>query len=185
MKEKGYRLVRYADDFLIMCDTLEQAESAHLDAAKFLNDELGLKIHPIDNKIRNSKTKIVRPEKEEFSFLSVEFDGKNIFPKREKISNLKKRIRYSLFKYRHEPEKLLQSIKDLTNRLISIYSYTDIQRYFAEIDSFIDRQVFKFLFKRDLISDNNTGLLTLEDRQKFQVLRCQDILGKKTQQQNA
>ena len=56
-------LVRYADDFVVLCESREQAEEAHRRAAALLAD-LGLELHP-------DKTRVVdlREGKEGFDFL--------------------------------------------------------------------------------------------------------------------
>lgn len=60
-------LVRYADDFVVMCETAEQAEQAHRIAAALLGD-LGLELHP-------DKTRVVdlREGREGFDFLGCHF----------------------------------------------------------------------------------------------------------------
>lgn len=60
-------LVRYADDFVVLCSTRSQAERAQQRAAAFLGD-LGLELHP-------DKTRVVdlREGKEGFDFLGCHF----------------------------------------------------------------------------------------------------------------
>lgn len=45
MKEKGFAVVRYADDAVILCRTKEQAEEAYDAAKTILEDELQLRMH--------------------------------------------------------------------------------------------------------------------------------------------
>ena len=60
-------LVRYADDFVVICQTMEQAEQAHARAAALLGG-LGLDLHP-------DKTRVVdlREGREGFDFLGCHF----------------------------------------------------------------------------------------------------------------
>ena len=60
-------LVRYADDFVVICQTMEQAEQAHARAAALLGG-LGLVLHP-------DKTRVVdlREGREGFDFLGCHF----------------------------------------------------------------------------------------------------------------
>jgi retron-type reverse transcriptase len=53
MERAGVQLTRYADDWLAVCRTREEAERALASARAVLEDELGLRIHP-------EKTRIVR-----------------------------------------------------------------------------------------------------------------------------
>jgi RNA-directed DNA polymerase len=67
-KEHGVgEVVRYADDFVVLCSTQEQAEEAHRRATALLGD-LGLRLHP-------DKTRVVdlREGKEGFDFLGCHF----------------------------------------------------------------------------------------------------------------
>ena len=61
------KLVRYADDFVVMCKTLDQAEQAASIAERLLG-ELGLRLHP-------DKTRVVdlRAGRDGFDFLGCHF----------------------------------------------------------------------------------------------------------------
>ncbi|WP_263364583.1 reverse transcriptase domain-containing protein, partial [Paenibacillus arenilitoris] len=61
MTERGHRLTRYADDFVICCKTQKGAERVLKSVVKLLEREMGLKVHP-------EKTKIVNSKKETFVF---------------------------------------------------------------------------------------------------------------------
>lgn len=45
MEQSGYRMVRYADDFVILCQTKQQAQSA-LDVVAAWTAQAGLTLHP-------------------------------------------------------------------------------------------------------------------------------------------
>jgi hypothetical protein len=61
MIEAGYRLTRWADDFVVVCRTRQEAEAALVMAEKFLREKLGVGLHP-------EKTRIVHVE-QGFEFL--------------------------------------------------------------------------------------------------------------------
>jgi RNA-directed DNA polymerase len=77
MLERGFNLVRYADDFVVMCESEERACRAH-DSAKVILETLGLKIHALDEP--HSKSKIGYFSKHGLMFLGVMFEGKDVFP---------------------------------------------------------------------------------------------------------
>ena len=56
MIEAGYRLTRWADDFVVVCRTRQEAEAALVMAEKFLREKLGVSLHP-------EKTRIVHVER--------------------------------------------------------------------------------------------------------------------------
>ena len=45
MADRGYRMVRYADDFVILCRTAEEADAALGEVRAWVN-EAGLALHP-------------------------------------------------------------------------------------------------------------------------------------------
>jgi group II intron reverse transcriptase/maturase len=81
--EAGYSLIRYADDFVILCATRQQAEAAWRMAERLLR-RLGLALNP-------DKTRIVHRD-EGFTFLGYTFtrDGKR--PRREALESLRARL---------------------------------------------------------------------------------------------
>jgi len=67
MAQQGLEMVRYADDFVILCRTREDAEAA-LALVRAWAAEAGLTLHP-------DKTRIVDSRTESFAFLGYEFRG--------------------------------------------------------------------------------------------------------------
>ncbi|MCA8996252.1 MAG: hypothetical protein KDA80_04685 [Planctomycetaceae bacterium] len=61
MAESGYEMVRYADDFTILCQLAEQAQTALALVQRWTTDN-GLTLHP-------EKTWIVNVDAESFEFL--------------------------------------------------------------------------------------------------------------------
>ena len=53
MTTKDYTYIRYADDFIVVCRTKEDAVQAFKDAASFLKNHLHLQLNPDDNPIKN------------------------------------------------------------------------------------------------------------------------------------
>jgi RNA-directed DNA polymerase len=83
MSEAGFKLIRYADDFIVVCKSKEDAYKAYQFAIDELENKLGLNLHPLGD---SNKTRIVDPRQSEFSFLSIKFDGEKytIYPKKVK-----------------------------------------------------------------------------------------------------
>lgn len=138
--DANYSLVRYADDFIVIFDSTENAEDGYEVIAKLLRDEFSLAIHPLGDK--NAKTEIVNPSRNEFSFLSIKFDGKNVYPGRETVGRLKASIKQVVRKGSLDSE-LFKSIYETIEKWIAIYSYLDIERYFDEIDAFVKFELTK------------------------------------------
>src|SRR5215475_14972990 len=51
MAEEGLRLTRWADDFVVLCQTREEAQRALAMAERFLREALGVELHPRKTRI--------------------------------------------------------------------------------------------------------------------------------------
>lgn len=89
MLSEGFGLIRYADDFIVMCKTKEEAARAYEVAREEIETKLGLQLYHLEDD--NSKTRIIRPAREKFSFLSIQFDGKEVFPTKEKLVSISRK----------------------------------------------------------------------------------------------
>jgi RNA-directed DNA polymerase len=81
----GYQMVRYADDFVILCRTPEEAQQALALIGEWVSAN-GLTLHP-------TKTKIVDSRTEGFDFLGYHFRGKLRLPRPKSLKKLKDTLR--------------------------------------------------------------------------------------------
>ncbi|HUP73078.1 MAG TPA: group II intron reverse transcriptase/maturase [Acidimicrobiales bacterium] len=102
------KLVRYADDFVVLCKTRAQAEDAHRLASEMLG-ELGLRLHP-------DKTRVVdlRDGREGFDFLGCHFRARMS----GRLWEQQRIVRYYLHRWpsARSMKRARQRIKDLTSR---------------------------------------------------------------------
>jgi RNA-directed DNA polymerase len=85
MAESGFAMTRYADDFVILCRSREEADRA-LAKVKQWVEENGLTLHP-------TKTKVVDSRTEGFDFLGYTFRGRLRLPRKKSMDKLKDSIR--------------------------------------------------------------------------------------------
>lgn len=138
--KSDYSLIRYADDFIVIFKSEEDAKKGYEAISIFLKDEFSLKIHPLE--ANNGKTEIIDPQKKEMSFLSIKFDGINIYPSKEAVHKLKSIISETI-KDAELDSNLYKAIDQTIEKWLSIYSYLDIERYFNDIDIFLISQLTK------------------------------------------
>jgi RNA-directed DNA polymerase len=81
----GFAMVRYADDFVILCRSRQDAERA-LGLVQEWVETNGLTLHP-------TKTRIVEAANEGFSFLGYEFRGKLRLPRKKSLAKFKDTLR--------------------------------------------------------------------------------------------
>jgi RNA-directed DNA polymerase len=85
MARQGYEMVRYADDFVILCQTQEQARQALAEVQAWVR-EAGLTLHP-------DKTRIVDAATDPFEFLGFRFDKGRRWPRDKSKAKLREAIR--------------------------------------------------------------------------------------------
>jgi RNA-directed DNA polymerase len=85
LAEAGIAMIRYADDFVILCRSREDAVGA-LEKVKQWVEENGLQLHP-------TKTKIVDARTEGFDFLGYTFRGRLRLPRKKSLAKMKETIR--------------------------------------------------------------------------------------------
>jgi RNA-directed DNA polymerase len=85
MAQKGFEMVRYADDFVILCRSPEEANQA-LAVVQEWTASAGLTLHP-------TKTRIVNASEEYFDFLGYRFEKGKRNPRPKSLQKLKDTIR--------------------------------------------------------------------------------------------
>jgi len=114
MREAGYRLVRYADDMVVLCGTKEEAEAA-LEKLGELLEARGLQLHP-------DKTRIAHlMERPGFQFLGYVFYDRFRDPRSSSQDKLKAKIRTKT--KLTDGNSLMDIIVSLNASLRSWYNY--------------------------------------------------------------
>lgn len=136
----GYKFVRYADDFVIMCKTQSEAESA-------LNFALGvLKQLKLENS--PEKTKISTPT-QSFQFLGFEIKRTTVTIREKSREKLEDTLRDATTRsYNLEEkvfEKLNRVIRGTANYFCTAFSHT--LRYFERLGRWIRRRLRSMKFK--------------------------------------
>jgi RNA-directed DNA polymerase len=109
MLKKGYGLIRYADDFVVMCRTKEEAEQACDYAQVFLRDKLGLEMHELS---LSGKTQI-RRYADGFQFVGFFIRDHKQMPPEKTKANYKMRIKEILRS--NQTETLVRKVQRLNN----------------------------------------------------------------------
>jgi RNA-directed DNA polymerase len=141
MEEQGIEMVRYADDFVVLCRSMEEAEQA-LEEIKAWVEEAGLTLHP-------TKTRIVdATEKGGFDFLGYHFERGYIWPRKKSEQKLKETLRAKT--RRTEGRSLKVIIEDVNRTLKGWRGYFKASHYttFTTLDGWIRMRLRSILRKR-------------------------------------
>ena len=143
IKLENLKMVRYADDLIIMCITKEKAIEAY-EIVKYELSLLKLQMHTLAE--NDSKTQIIDPRQKKFVFLSVRFDGKQCTVSDEKIKAVKGHLRdlttpYFLQQNFQEEIGLIQALIKIKNYLdgwLAAYFFLDIDKQVEELDKLVN-----------------------------------------------
>jgi RNA-directed DNA polymerase len=141
MAEAGYEMVRYADDFVILCRTAEDASRA-LELVRQWTSENGLTLHP-------TKTKVIDSQETGFDFLGYTFQGRKRWPRKKSIDKLKDTIRVKT--RRTSGKHLLCIVADVNRSLRGWFVYFQHSSYrtvFRDLDQWIRTRLRSILRKR-------------------------------------
>lgn len=134
MVSEGIEMVRYADDFVILCRTAEDAARA-LRIVECWVAENGLTLHP-------TKTKIVDTRTGSFDFLGYTFRGRHHWPRKKSIQKLRDTIRQKT--PRTSGRRLQCVIAELNQVLRGWFGYFQHSTYrsvFREQDGWVRRRL--------------------------------------------
>jgi RNA-directed DNA polymerase len=142
MEAAGYEMIRYADDFVILCRSREEAEAA-LTRVQALTAERGLTLHP-------EKTKVVdmAVTGQGFDFLGYHFEGKSRWPRKKSLKKFKDAIRSETG--RSNGCSLTEIIENVNPTLKGWFEYFKHSNKwtFPRIDSGVRRRIRGILRKR-------------------------------------
>ncbi len=143
MAEQGFAMVRYADDFVILCRSADDAQRA-LEAVRTWTTEVGLTLHP-------TKTRVVHIE-QGFDFLGYHFQGGERgvqrWPRKKSLDKLKDTIREKT------PRKAGRSMRciitDINRTLTGWFAYFkhSLKWTFVRLDKWIRMRLRSILRRR-------------------------------------
>jgi len=149
MSDAGFNLVRYADDFVVMCTSEDQARSAYDLAKRILEDSLHLKLHALGGE--NSKTRITLYSKG-FTFLGLHFQGGLITPGSKSVKKFKEKI--SAITDHRQGQNLLRTLTSLKNTIDGwghAYQMYDSSESFRNLDAHVCEQLASYLRANGLL----------------------------------
>jgi RNA-directed DNA polymerase len=143
MHSKGYRMVRYADDFVVLCRTAEQAQAALAEVRLWVEDN-GLALHPDKTHVGDC-----RENGQGFDFLGYRFEAGRRWVRKKSLKALKDKVRRKTGRTRGV--SLRNIIEELNPILRGWFAYfKHAQRLeFIRMDGFIRRRLRALLRKQE------------------------------------
>jgi RNA-directed DNA polymerase len=114
MAESGFEMVRYADDFVVLCRTAEEAEQG-LTIVRRWTATAGLRLHP-------EKTHLVDMQQPGgFDFLGYHFEHRHRWPRKKSLTKLKDAVRQKT--RRTNGHSLAVIIADVNRTVVGWFGY--------------------------------------------------------------
>jgi RNA-directed DNA polymerase len=143
MEQGGFKMVRYADDFVILCREAEEAEEA-LRRVTAWTTANGLTLHPDKTRMGDA-----RQPGQGFEFLGYRFEGGRRYVRKKSLKAFKNKVRAKTKRTRGD--SLARIIGDLNPMLRGWFAYfrsaTPIT--FRSLDGFIRRRLRSLLRKQE------------------------------------
>lgn len=147
VRTAGHRLIRYADDFVILADRRWKVEAADVLVRSILAD-IGLEV-------AEAKSGIVHL-RDGFEFLGFSFRGRFLRPRPRALASFKDRVRSTT--RRNAPVSLRQMIEDLNPLLRGWGSYFkvgDVTSLFEDLDQWIRMRLRSKVIRRHATTLSN------------------------------
>ena len=140
MEEQGFKMIRYADDFVVLCKTRKEATHA-LEAIGKWVEKSDLTLHP-------EKTKIVDAYHEGFDFLGYHFEKGTRWPRKKSLKKFKDTIRRKTRRSNGWSMELIIYNVNLTLRGWFVYFKHSDRKIFNSLDGWIRMRLRSILRKR-------------------------------------
>ena len=157
MAARGYRMVRYADDFVILCRTREEAEAALEDVRAWVSEN-GLALHPEKTHVGDC-----RQPGQGFEFLGYRFEAGQRHVRKKSLTKLKDSIRAKTKRTRGDT--LARIVADLNSLLRGWFAYFKHAHKdtFERLDGFTRRRL-RALLRRQEKRSSGMGLCRADNR---------------------
>lgn len=142
MAQSGFQMVRYADDFVVLCRSRQEAEAA-LEVIRQWVDEAGLTLHPEKTHIADATRK-----GEGFDFLGYHFERHYRWPRQKSMTKLHQTIGTKT--RRTNGRSLSVIIADVNKTLRGWFGYYRHSHYttFGDVDGWVRMRLRSILRKR-------------------------------------
>ena len=149
MEKQGINFIRYADDFVLLTQTQQEAERALDLARNFIEGELLLTLH-------TEKTKIVHLS-EGFNFLGFFFTERSIVMRDKSKEKFKEKIKQLTIRSHNLDMEVITRINLVIRGTANFFytNFSDVRIQFRELDCFVRKRLRCMKYKRFSLSDNS------------------------------
>jgi len=147
LHEAGFRFVRYADDFVVLCSNQAQAQEAYALVHGHLTG-IGLSLSA-------EKTRIVRYS-EGFEFLGFRASNRTVTMRAKSIGKFKTRIQELTERHRNLDDEVIQKVNQTVRGVANYFAtpFSQVRALFRELDRWLRMRLRCMKRKRKWKTDN-------------------------------
>jgi len=143
MAARGWRMVRYADDLVVLCKSREEAEAALAALRRWVSAN-GLRLHPDKTRLGDC-----RKPGEGFEFLGYRFEAGRRFVRKKSLARLKGRIREKTRRTRgHSLARVIDDLNPVLRGWFGYFKHADPYSL-RSVDGFTRRRLRALLRKQE------------------------------------
>ncbi len=148
LEQAGYRFVRYADDFVVVCQTREQAHAA-LTLVESVMTDLGLSLSP-------EKTKIASYGKG-YDFLGFRLSRRSRTMRTKSLEKFKTKIRETTRRHHNLDAQVIEKLNQVSRGTAQFFAteFSTCSSLFRDLDKWIRMRIRCMKFKRKCPEDNH------------------------------
>jgi group II intron reverse transcriptase/maturase len=147
LHDAGYRFVRYADDFVVLCRSQGEVKEAHAQVERHLT-QVGLTLSA-------EKTKLTR-FREGFAFLGFAISAQVVTMRPKSVEKFKTKIRELTIRKHNLDQEVVKKVNAVVRGTANYFatSFSSVWNLFRGLDGWIRMRIRAMKFKRKSRSDN-------------------------------
>lgn len=148
LDRKGYKFVRYADDFVILCKSQQNAKEALTEVTYLLENEMGLELS-------KEKTKITKTS-EGFDFLGFTIHDRGARMREKSMEKFKTTVRQLTRRKQNLDAEVIRKLNLVMRGTVNYFNqpFTTVRSQFYRLDKWIRSRVRAMQRKRKWRTDN-------------------------------
>ncbi len=148
LHERGFRFVRYADDFVVLCQSESQAKEARIEVEQLLRERLGLELS-------SEKTKVTT-FREGFAFLGFDITSQSVQMRAKSVENFKAKTRALTRRSHNLDAELVVRLNRLIRGTANYFAtrWSDCGNAYRTLDRWLRMRLRCMKFKRKSKEDN-------------------------------
>jgi group II intron reverse transcriptase/maturase len=165
LEEKGYKFVRYADDFVILCQSKQQADEALATAKHIIENRLGLELSPEKTKISHLCGG--------FNFLGFTFHHKGLKMCEKAVEKFKAKVKNATTRCHNLDDEAIKGLNLIIRGTMNYFAlpFASIHYQLRTLDQWIRMRIRCMKYKR-ISKNDNSRMRNRTIHRGFNLLSC-------------